>query len=105
MPNIMSAKKALRQSAKRHEQNQSWKKKIKAVTKNLDQLLQTNSSTVDILKKEESALQKVLDKAANKNVIHKNKADRLKARYAKRITAKTNPSQDAGAATGDKSRA
>ncbi len=92
MPNIKSAGKALRQSNKRREQNLAWKRKIKHSTKALDQLLQTNSSNIDILKKEESALYKVLDKAANKKVIHKNKADRLKARYAKRITAKTHGS-------------
>jgi len=82
----MSAKKALRQSNRKRAHNLFWKSRIKKVTKELRNLLQTKDARLDILKEKESLLQKYLDKAAKKNVIHSNKADRLKSRYAQKIT-------------------
>ncbi|MFZ5424494.1 MAG: 30S ribosomal protein S20 [Patescibacteria group bacterium] len=90
MPNLKSAKKALRQSNKKREHNLFWKRRIKAAMKKLEQSLKTNPENIDILKKEETTLQKVLDKAAKHNVIHENKAKRLKSRYAKKVTANDN---------------
>ena len=87
MPNIKSAKKALRQSERKRAHNLFWKNRIKSVRKELDKLLQTKGSSLDILKEKESLFQKYLDKASKKNVIGKNKANRLKSRYAQRITA------------------
>ena len=40
-----------------------------------------------LVKEEVSLLQKTLDKAAKNKIIHKNKANRLKSKYAKRISA------------------
>ncbi len=34
-----------------------------------------------------TALQRILDKAAKEKVIHKNKANRLKSRYARKVSA------------------
>lgn len=87
MPNIMSAKKALRQSQRKRAHNLFWKKRIKGVIKEVENLLKTKDVSLDILKEKESLLQKYVDKAAKKKVIAKNKADRLKSRYAQRITA------------------
>ncbi|MBD3365943.1 30S ribosomal protein S20 [candidate division WWE3 bacterium] len=87
MPNIMSAKKALRQSERKRAHNLFWKTRVKRVVKELKNLLATKGTSPDILKEKESLLQKYLDKAAKKNVIHKNKADRLKSRYAQKVTA------------------
>ena len=49
--------------------------------------MQTKKVDIDILNKELSVLQKVLDKASKNKVIHKNKAARLKSRYAKKVSA------------------
>lgn len=66
-----------------------WKKRIKLASRSLQSILATKKSEPDILDKEFVVLQKVLDKASKRNVIHKNKANRLKSRYAKKIAAKT----------------
>ncbi|OGC48064.1 hypothetical protein A2W32_05545 [candidate division WWE3 bacterium RBG_16_37_10] len=86
MPNTMSAAKALRQSNKKRQHNLYWKKRISDVRKQISHLLQTKNLNADILNKELSLLAKALDKAAKEKVIHKNKANRLKSRYARKIT-------------------
>ncbi|MFC1622258.1 30S ribosomal protein S20 [Patescibacteria group bacterium] len=87
MPNTKSAKKALRGSNRKRLYNAFWKKRIKSSTKNLERALATKKASTDILNKELVVLQKALDKAIKKDVIHKNKANRLKSRYAKKIAA------------------
>ncbi len=87
MPNTKSAEKAVRQSNRKRLHNIFWKKKVKAATKTLNDLLETKAPNADILKKEASMLAKAVDKAAKEKVIHKNKANRLKSRYAKKIAA------------------
>jgi ribosomal protein S20 len=106
MPNIESAKKALRQSKKKRSQNQFWKNRIKREMKGLNKLLDDKGSDILSLKGEESALQKVLDKAAKNKAIHKNKARRLKSRFAKKIAVheKTTKSTKTGDASKKKSK-
>jgi small subunit ribosomal protein S20 len=87
MANTQSAKKALRQSNKKRIHNLFWKKKIKSLTKTINLTLATKNENTDILSKEMTALQKAVDKAAKAQVIHKNKADRIKSTYVKRIAA------------------
>lgn len=87
MPNIKSAKKAMRGSRRKRQFNMHWKKQIKAATRSLNDKLETKNTGVDILNKDLTVLQKVLDKASKNNVIHKNKANRLKSRYAQKIAA------------------
>ncbi len=60
---------------------------MKDSVRSLKDNLENKQIDADILNKELMALQKVLDKAAKNNVLHKNKANRLKSRYAKKITA------------------
>lgn len=85
MPITRSAAKALRQSRRRREQNLARSKAYKEAAKKFKRLIAEN-------KKDEAAkflptLYKTLDKAAKTNVIHKNKAARLKSRLAKRLSA------------------
>jgi small subunit ribosomal protein S20 len=87
MANTKSAEKAARQSLRKKLHNASWKKRIKSMAKSLTSVIQTAKGNTDILTKEYSSLQKVLDKAAKAKVIHKNKASRMKSRYAKKLTA------------------
>jgi len=87
MPNTKSAKKAVRSSLRKRQFNNYWKNKVKESVKSIKSNVENKKVDVDILNKELMALQKILDKAAKNKVIHKNKANRLKSRYAKRITA------------------
>jgi ribosomal protein S20 len=64
------------------------------MTKSVSSLLQTKSQNADILNKETSVLAAMLDRAANNKVIHKNKANRLKSRYAKKIAAYIKQTQE-----------
>lgn len=82
MPIIKSAKKALRVSEKRAEANRLVKAKIKDSLK---------GARIAIEKGDKTANEKIskayheLDIASKKNVIHKNKAARLKSRLAKKL--------------------
>ena len=78
MPITKSAKKKLRKDKKRTEKNLVLKKEYKKVIKN---------TRKDPSKKNLSKTSKVLDKAAKKGLIHKNKAARLKSRLAKSKTS------------------
>jgi len=74
MPNIASAKKKQRQDKKRLAMNKTRQKKMR------------DSMQTFLKKKTKEALQKAIsyiDKASKNNVIHKNKANRLKSRISK----------------------
>ena len=86
MANTKSAKKAVRSSAKKRSHNIMWKTRFKAAIKAVSKAITGKETDVVILEKFK-ALQKALDKASKEKVIHKNKADRVKSKYAKRITA------------------
>lgn len=77
MPIIKSAIKKLRQSLKKRDQNRAIKKHLKDIIEAFK-----DKPGVDTFAKVVSAL----DKAAKTNVIHKNKASRLKSRLSKRLT-------------------
>jgi len=83
MPNIKSAKKALRQSKKRQKRNTRRKNAVKNVIKEIKKLL--------VGKKQGEALKlvpkayKSIDKATKKGIIKKNTANRKKSRLTKLI--------------------
>ena len=85
MPIINSAKKKLRKDIKRTKLNKQYKlayekiiDKVKKHKKGASANRQTEKSD-ELLKKAYQAI----DKAAKKNIIHKNKANRLKAMVAR----------------------
>lgn len=81
MPITSSAKKALRQSKRRHEQNLAKKEAFKAALKKMQKLVAAKQMDAAVTALHE-AYQKI-DKAAKTGVIHKNTAARLKSRAAK----------------------
>jgi len=81
-----SAKKAIRQSAKRKEVNTVYKDKIKAVVKEARALVLAKK--MDEAKKLLPKIYEALDKAAKVGVIKKNNADRRKSRLTKFIDKK-----------------
>lgn len=85
MPHTASAWKRLRKSEKRRRSNRAAAKKIKGQRKEVaDAILGTDTAkTATELK----VTQAILDRAATKGYIHKNKAARLKSRLVKRLRA------------------
>lgn len=82
MPVIKSAKKKLRKDIKRTKENK--KLKIQAVAA----LKKARKSPTEKIVREAFSL---VDKAAKKNIFHKNKAARIKSTLAKLLKGKTKP--------------
>jgi small subunit ribosomal protein S20 len=83
MPIIQSAIKRVRQTEKRRKRNLITKDRYRTLTKEFLSLVQAD-------KKSEAAnlfpgLQKAIDMATKKNILHKNNAARKKSRLAKMI--------------------
>lgn len=80
MPNTKSAERRMRNSAKKHSQNESIKRRLKSLETKFSEAIETG-------KREEAseayaAVASALDKAAKSGVIHKSKASRKKSRLA-----------------------
>jgi small subunit ribosomal protein S20 len=86
MPNTKSAKKAVRSSAKKRQANLFWKKRAKASIKTLEKGI-TEKAPQNVVSESYVTLQKVLDKASKNKVLHKNKVNRLKSKYARIASA------------------
>ena len=71
--------KNVRQTKRRHERNVAEKDKLKSVLKAARQAIAAKAA--DMVEKIRLAVS-VLDKAAERKIIHKNKASRLKSRLA-----------------------
>jgi len=78
-----SAKKALRQNARRREKNIIYKDKLKDLVKELRTLVSKNK--IDEAKKMLPKVYQALDKTAKVGVIKKNMADRRKSRLTKLV--------------------
>ena len=83
MPNTKSAGKAMRQSLRRREFNLKIKDSVKQSVKEVRKLIAAGDKTAAAEKMK--AAMSALDKAAKKNVIHKNNAARKKSRLAKAL--------------------
>ncbi|TSC93877.1 MAG: small subunit ribosomal protein S20 [Candidatus Berkelbacteria bacterium Athens1014_28] len=82
MPIIKSAKKALRVGHRRENINDLTREKVKSAVKAARLAISANEKSAD---EKIKLAYRELDIAAKKNVIHKNKASRLKSRLAKRM--------------------
>jgi small subunit ribosomal protein S20 len=82
MPLIKSAKKKLRQDKKRQKRNKSTKDFLKEVLKKARQNPTVESIRVAV---------KTTDKAVKKQLIHKNKAARVKSSLSKLISGEAKP--------------
>lgn len=85
MANIKSAIKRARQSEKRRQHNASARSYYRTFVKNVVKAIA--SGNYEEAQAAFSAAQPVLDKAAGKGIIHKNKAARLKSRLNARVKA------------------
>lgn len=80
MPNIKSAKKKMKQDLEKRAQNKNYAKKIEDIMNHMQKKV-TGAKKEDMISKAYS----LIDKAAKKNVIHGNKANRLKTRVTRLI--------------------
>lgn len=95
MPVTKSAKKALRVSVRRREENLLTKGLYKKAVKVVRKAVQDGAGEVsELLGKAQSAL----DKAAKSKTIHRNKAARLKSRLAKHTPTSSTPKAKKAAA-------
>lgn len=92
MPITKSAKKALRQNARRRNRNLVYKKDLKDLIKKVRSLVSENK--IEEAKKLLPQIYKRLDKAAKARVIKKNTASRKKGRITRLINKKLNPSNN-----------
>ncbi len=90
MPQRRTAKKDLRQNKKRQQKNLQVKQNIKTAIKKLKKALDSNDTSAR--QKALTDVYKILDKAATKNIIHRNKAARKKSRLAKLLKKTTTKS-------------
>jgi len=81
-----SAKKAIRQSLRRKEQNSVYKNKLKSLVKEFKSLVLEKK--LDDAKKLLPKVYQALDKAAKVNVLKKNTASRKKSRFTKLVDRK-----------------
>jgi len=81
LPNIKSAIKRVKVNKKKNLRNRMIKSAMKTQIKKFDTAVSANEADAKLL----SATQSVVDRAASKGVIHKNAANRKKARMAKRL--------------------
>lgn len=81
MPQRRAAKKALRQSKKRHEKNLLTQKQTRSAIKKFKKAVQSKDASA--AKEALKNLYKILDKTAAKRIIHPNKAARKKSDFAK----------------------
>jgi small subunit ribosomal protein S20 len=95
MANIKSSKKSIRQTKTRTLRNQAIKSRVRTYRKRVAAALA--SGNFELANKELSLFAAVADKAAKKNVIHKNKASRLKSRMALKVNAKSQGAEPAKA--------
>ncbi len=90
MPNLKTSIKDLRQNKRKAEFNKRIKNRAKKAVKSFNELIDKN----DIEKAKEALnhTYKILDKAAQKNIIKKNTASRKKSRLAEKLnkTAQNN---------------
>lgn len=88
MPHLKSAKKRMRQTAKRREHNRAVKKALKRQLKTVFEMANDKAANAEQIKKEVTAAVKKLDKAAAKRVIHPNMAARKKSQIARLVNTR-----------------
>ncbi len=85
MANIKSAIKRARQNIKLRQHNASERSRYRTYVKNV--LKAVGAGNLEEARTAYSLAQPVIDKAASKGLIHKNKASRIKSRLSARVKA------------------
>jgi len=85
MPNIKSAKKRMVQDAKRRIENRGRRSRLRTQLRKLEEAIAAGDKATAAA--EWKTAQTMLDRTAQRGVIHPNQAARKKARLAKRLNA------------------
>ena len=85
MAHSLSAKKRVRQNAKKNTINRARKSMVKTQIKHFDEALQ--SGDLDKAQEQFRLITKKLDKVASTSTMHKNTAARMKSRLSRRLNA------------------
>lgn len=85
MANIKSAIKRARQNVKLRQHNASARSMFRTYIKNV--LKAVEAGDVELARTAYAKAQPIIDKAASKGLVHKNKAARIKSRLAARVKA------------------
>ena len=85
MPITSAAKKALKVNKRQRKENDITRAKVKGALKGARLAIENSEKDAD---KKISLAYRELDMASKKNVIHKNKAARLKSRLVKKLSKK-----------------
>lgn len=85
MAHSLSAKKRVRQNAKRKVINRARKSMVKTQIKRFEEMLE--SGDVKQAQEQFVLLQKKLDKVASTSTLHKNTAARMKSRLSRRLNS------------------
>ena len=80
MPNIQSAKKRMRQNAKRRLSNRAKISSVRTAEKKLRKLV--SAKKIDDAREVLKSFSSLIDRVAKKNIIHKNNASRKKSRLS-----------------------
>lgn len=83
---VSSAQKAYRQNLKRRDHNRQLRSRLRSALKNIRAALEAKD--VEAAKTSLDKTFSLVDKMANKGIIHKNAAGRYKSRLVKRVAAK-----------------
>lgn len=84
---LSSAVKAHRQNVKRRDHNRQMRSRLRSALKSIRSAIDSGDNAG--AKKELNATFSLMDKMANKGIIHGNAAGRYKSRLAKRLTRKS----------------
>ena len=82
MPNIKSAKKRVLVTKVKDARNQAARSQLKTILKKFDAAVKADPTTANV---QLNATASAIDKAVAKGVMHKNAANRKKARLAKQL--------------------
>lgn len=85
MPNKKSAKKRMRQNVKRYMRNRAHKGRMKTFIKKTRKAIEAGD--LELARELFRQTMSVIDKTAQKGIIHRNKAARLKSRLNARLKA------------------
>lgn len=80
MPQTTSAKKALRKASRKRVVNDVWRTKVRTALRDMRETLEAKNK--DKATQALPQLFSVIDRAAQKNVVHTNRAARIKARLS-----------------------
>lgn len=83
MPQLQAAKKALRVSARKRQINDRWRLKLRLATRAVREAIAAKDKAT--AKKALVKVHSTLDRTARRNIIHPNKASRLKSRLQKAV--------------------